>query len=147
MTKILVLQGANLNWLGLREPEKYGSTTAAELDARIHAHLGERDATAVIAYCNVEGEAIDRLYDAQRSGVAAVVLNPAGFSYAGYALRDCIQGISVPVVEIHITNHFARDIHSVTAAAAKGVVMGFGIDGYFMALDAALRLGGASTRT
>lgn len=141
MTKLLVLQGANLSSLGLREPEKYGSTTAAELDSRICAYAAECGVDVEVSYCNGEGDAIDRLYDAQRNGTDAVVMNPGGFSYAGYALRDCIQGIALPVVEIHITNHFARNIHSVTAAAAKGLVMGFGIDGYFIALDAALRLG------
>ena len=88
MIKLFILQGANLNWLGHREPEKYGSTTAAELDTRIRAYVAEHGASAEIAYCNVEGDAIDRLYDAQRNGVAAVVVNPGGFSYAGYALRD-----------------------------------------------------------
>ena len=72
--------------------------------------------------------------------VDAVVLNPGGFSYAGYALRDCMVGIKMPVVEIHLTNHYVRGIHSVTAAAAKGIILGLGIDGYLLALDAALRL-------
>lgn len=67
-------------------------------------------------------------------------MNPAGFSYAGYALRDCIQEIRIPVIEVHLTNHFARDIHSVTAAAASGLVMGLGVEGYYLALDAALRV-------
>lgn len=135
-----MLQGANLNWLGIREPAKYGKTTAAELDEMIAAHARERGYEVEIAYRNVEGEAIDTLYEADGRGVDAVVMNPAGFSYAGYALRDCIHGIRMPVIEVHLTNHFARGIHSVTAAAASGLVMGLGIEGYYLALDAALRV-------
>lgn len=140
MTRILVLQGANMNWLGIREPEKYGTTTASQLDDMIRRHAQERGYEVEIAYCNIEGEAIERLYEAHRQSVDTVVLNPGGFSYAGYALRDCMVGIKVPVVEIHLTNHYVRGIHSVTAAAAKGIILGLGIDGYLLALDAALRL-------
>ena len=142
MTKILVIQGANLNWLGIREPEKYGTTTAAELDEQIRQYARERGFEVEVFYGNVEGETINRLYDAYREGVDAVVMNPGGFSYAGHALADCVRGIAgrVPVVEIHITNHFARGVHSVTAAAARSVHMGPGLDVYFLGLDAALRI-------
>ena len=140
MTKILVLQGANLNWLGRREPEKYGTTTAEELDAEIRRHAERNKFEVEIVYCNAEGNAIDTLYDAERRGIDAVVMNPGGFSYSGYALRDCIQGIGIPLVEIHITNHYARGIHCVTSRAARGIVMGLGVQGYFVALDAACNL-------
>ncbi len=140
MTRILVLQGANVNWLGLREPEKYGTTTAEELDAMIRRHAEKRGFDVEILYCNGEGQAIDALYAAAGKGVDAVVMNPGGFSYAGYALRDCVLGIEMPVVDIHLTNHYERGIHGVTGAAAQGVIMGFGIGGYFLALNAALEL-------
>jgi 3-dehydroquinate dehydratase-2 len=143
VTRILVLQGANMNWLGRREPETYGTTTAAELDARLAAYAAERGATLDIRYTNVEGEAIGILYEAEDGGVDVAVLNPGGFSYAGHALRDCILGIRLPVVELHVSNHFARGITSVTAAAARGVILGFGIDSYLVALDAALRIAAA----
>ena len=140
MTRILVLQGANINWLGIREPEVYGKTTAAELDEKLRSHAAANKYEIEIVYSNIEGEAIERLQEAHRSSVDAIVLNPGGFSYAGYALRDCMLGIKVPVVEIHLTNHYARNIHSVTASAAKGIILGLGLDGYFSALDAALRI-------
>ena len=142
MTKILVVQGANLNWLGIREPDKYGTTTAAELDEQIRQYARERGFEVEVFYTNVEGEAINRLYDAYHEGVDAVVMNPGGFTYAGQALGDCVRGIAakVPVVEVHITNHFARGLHSVTAAAARAVLMGPGLDVYFLGLDAALRI-------
>ncbi len=140
MTRIFVLQGANLNWLGLREPEKYGTTTAVELDEMIRRHAEERGFDVEILYCNGEGQAIDALYAAAGRGVDAIVMNPGGFSYAGYALRDCVLAIEMPVIDVHLTNHYTRDIHCVTSAAAKGVIMGLGIGGYFLALDAALNL-------
>ena len=140
MTKILILQGANLNWLGRREPEKYGTTTAEELDAKLRSHAERNKIDVEIVYCNVEGNAIDILYDAELRGIGAVVMNPGGFSHSGFALRDCIQGIEVPLVEVHITNHYARGIHCITSSAAQGIVMGLGVEGYFVALDAASNL-------
>ena len=140
MTKLLVLQGANMNWLGIREPDKYGSTTAAELDEMIRRHASEHGYEVEIFYTNLEGEAIDRLYKAHEEGVHAVVMNPGGFTYAGYALGDCMRGIKVPVVEVHMTNHYARGLHSVSAAAARCVFMGLGAQVYIHGLDAALHL-------
>ncbi len=140
MTRLLVLQGANMNWLGRRQPEIYGRTTAAELDAMLRAHAAEHGYTLEILYTNQEGEAIDALYAAETGDVDAVVMNPGGLCYAGYALRDCMKGIELPVIEIHLSNHFARGIESVTAEAAKGVFMGLGTDIYFAGLEAALRL-------
>lgn len=140
MTKVLVLQGANMNWLGRRQPEIYGSTTADELDRLLRAHATEHGYTLEIAYHNHEGAAIEALYAAETSDVDVVVMNPGGLCYAGYALRDCLKGIELPVVEIHMTNHYARKIDSVTAEAAKGVILGFGIDTYLIGLEAALRV-------
>ncbi|HRY26587.1 MAG: 3-dehydroquinate dehydratase [Geminicoccaceae bacterium] len=140
MTRLLVLQGANMNWLGRRQPEIYGRTTAAELDTLLRAHAAEHGYEIEIVYKNHEGDAIDALYAAEAGDVDAVVLNPGGFSYAGYALRDCIKGIELPVIEIHLSNHYARNIHSVTAEAARGVFMGLGIGTYIAGLEAALRL-------
>jgi 3-dehydroquinate dehydratase-2 len=140
MTKILLLQGANMNWLGKREPEKYGTTTAAELDAMLQDHARLRGITLDIRYTNAMGEAVDLLYGAEEGDTDCVVMNPGGFSYSGEAIRDCILGIELPVVEVHMTNHFARGIESVTASAARCVLLGAGIDTYFLGLDAALRV-------
>jgi 3-dehydroquinate dehydratase-2 len=140
MTKILVIQGANINWLGKRQPEIYGTTSAAEIDERIRRYAADKGFEVEISHTNHEGAAIDRLYEAHRQGVDAIVMNPGGFTYAGHAIRDCILGIAVPVVEVHITNHFQRDIRSVTAPAAQAVIMGPGPQAYFLGLDAALHL-------
>lgn len=144
MTRILVLQGANMNWLGRREPEIYGTTTAEELDGMIQAHARANGYAVEIAYRNNEGDAIDALYAAETSGVDCVVMNPGGHCYSGFALRDCMRGIKVPVIELHMSNHFARGISSVTASAARAVFLGLGIRTYIVALDAALHV--AATR-
>ncbi len=147
MPRLMILQGANMNWLGRREPELYGTTTSSELDARLRDYASARNFEIEIVYTNLEGEAIDRLYAAATAGnVDVVVMNPGGFSYAGYALRDCVKSIKIPVVELHLTNHYARDIHSVSASAARGVLMGFGINTYFRAVDAALDIAAEISR-
>src|SRR5919197_1496047 len=101
--RILLVQGANMVHLGKREPEFYGTTTAKELDAMLEAHAKAKGYALEIFYTNVEGEAINRIYQAASAGVDGVVMNPAGFSYAGYALRDCIKAVALPYVEVHMT--------------------------------------------
>ena len=136
MTRILLVQGANLTYLGKREPAIYGTTTASELDARLRAHAREHRYELEIFYTNVEGEAINRIYQAADDGVGGLVMNPAGFSYAGYALKDCIKGAALPYVEVHISNVHARNIHCVLSDIAIGVITGFGLHGYILGLDA-----------
>jgi len=138
VTRILLMQGANLTYLGKREPSIYGTTTPAELDARLQAHAREKQYELEIFYTNVEGEAINRIYQAADAGVNGLVMNPAGFSYAGYALKDCIKGAALPYVEVHISNVHARDIHCVLSEIAVGVITGFGLHGYILGLDAML---------
>ncbi|MFZ4807569.1 MAG: type II 3-dehydroquinate dehydratase [Hyphomicrobiaceae bacterium] len=138
--KLLLIQGANMEWLGNRPPELYGRTTAAELDRMLLDEAARRKLTLDIRYTNLEGEAIGWIYEAARAGVDGLLINPAGFLYAGYALRDCLRGVpALPAIEIHMTNIEKRGMHSVTAEAMVGLVMGFGIDSYFVALDAMVR--------
>ena len=140
MPKILLIQGANLTYLGKREPHIYGTTTAAELDVHLHSHADEHDYQLDIFYTNIEGEAIDRIYVAAESGVDGLVMNPAGFSYAGHALRDCLKGAALPYVEVHISNIETRGIHCVLSDVAVGMITGFGLHGYVMGLEAMLYL-------
>ena len=140
MEKILLLQGANMSFLGRRQPELYGTTTAAELDAMLRAHAKAHGYDLEIFYTHVEGEAIARLYRAADEGVQGLVMNPAGFNYAGYALRDCILALPVPYVEVHMTNIEKRGIRSVLASVAVGSVFGFGVHSYVLALEAMLEL-------
>lgn len=139
MHKLLLIQGANMEWLGRRQPDLYGTTTAATLDGRLQREADRRGIALDIRYTNLEGEAITWIYEAARVPVDGILINPAGFLHAGYALRDCLRGIEVPCIEIHITNIERRGIHSVTAEAALGYVAGFGLNSYFVALDAMLR--------
>jgi 3-dehydroquinate dehydratase-2 len=129
--------------LGKRQPELYGTTTAAELDALLLKEAKTLGVDLDIRYTNVEGEAIDWIYQADESGVDGLLFNPAGFvyaGYAGYALRDCLKAVSLPRIEVHMTNLERRGMQSVTAPAADGMVMGLGIDSYVHGLRALARL-------
>jgi 3-dehydroquinate dehydratase II len=140
MEKILLLQGANMSFLGRREPEIYGTTTTAQLDAMLLDHARANRYSLEIFYTHVEGEAIGRLYQAVDEGVQGLVMNPAGFNYAGYALRDCVRALPFPYVEVHMTNVARRGIHSVLAEVAVGAVFGFGVHSYVLGLEAMLGL-------
>lgn len=134
--KILLLQGANMTYLGRRQPELYGTTTAAELDVMLLAFANEQGFELEIFYSNIEGEAINRLYRAVDEGFDGLVMNPAGFGYAGYALKDCLAALPFPYIEVHMTNIEKRGIRPITREVAKGVISGFGIQSYFLGLDA-----------
>jgi 3-dehydroquinate dehydratase-2 len=134
--KILLIQGANMQFLGRREPELYGTTTARELDALVRRKAGALGVELDIRYTNIEGEAIGWIYEAVDGGVNGLLMNPAGFTHAGYALRDCLKAVPIPYVEVHMTNIDARGFHSVTAPSAEGVVAGFGVRSYLLGLEA-----------
>src|SRR5574341_446720 len=105
---VLLIQGPNMRYLGRREPEIYGTTTAGELDALLRRKARGLGIELDIRYTNTEGEAIDWIYEAVDSGCSGLLMNPAGFTHAGYALRDCLRAIPLPYVEVHITNIEAR---------------------------------------
>lgn len=138
--QILLIQGANMEYLGKREPHLYGTTTLAELHRKVEDHAKERGYALDIFTTNVEGEAIGRIYQAERDGVDGLVMNPAGFLYAGYALRDCLRAAPLPYVEVHMTNIEKRGMTSVTAGEAVGMVAGLGVQSYIVALEAMLRI-------
>lgn len=138
MPSILLLQGPNMTYLGKRQPELYGSTSAAELDALLMRHAQSKGATLQIHYTHLEGEAIATIYRAVEQGVQGLVMNPAGFTHAGYALRDCLAAVPIPYIEVHMTNVEKRGIRSVLAGTAVGVIAGFGVQSYVLGLDAML---------
>lgn len=140
MRKILLLQGANINYLGKRQPEIYGTTTTEELNALLQRDAQTQGYHLDIYYTNLEGEAINRIYQAKEEGFDGLVMNPAGFTYAGYALRDCILGINLPYVEIHFSNIAKRNIHCVLSDISSGLITGFGIYGYILALNAMVNI-------
>ena len=134
--KVLCLQGANMEYLGIRQPEIYGTTDLQTLHAMLLDEAKGLGIDLDIRVSNNEGEAIGWIYECDRAGYAGLLMNPAGFSYAGYALRDCLRGIRMPAVEVHMSNIERRAMKSVTAEACVGVVTGFGLRSYFHGLRA-----------
>jgi len=138
---VLVLSGPNLNLLGSREPEVYGTSTLDDIIDGLRTHAEPLDVEIEAYQSNAEGELIDRLHQA-RGAVDGVVLNPGALAHYSYALRDAITATELPVVETHLSNVHAREPFrhtSVLAAVCIGVVSGFGPDSYRVALDALLR--------
>jgi 3-dehydroquinate dehydratase-2 len=138
----LILNGPNLSALGRREPEKYGHRRLADLESEWRA-WGERQRVEVLCLSSqFEGELLKVLHSAEEQGqVGAVVLNPGALTHTSRALRDCIASLTIPVIEVHLTNIAARESwrrHSVVAEVCQGSISGFGARGYLLALQAAL---------
>jgi len=139
---ILVIHGPNLNLLGEREPEIYGRTTLVEIDNRLRELGGELGVSVETFQSNSEGAIVDRIQDA-RGKVGALLINPAGYTHTSVAIRDAVQALAVPVIEVHLSNVYRREPfrhHSMIADVAHGRIMGFGADSYMLALRAAARL-------
>ena len=147
MTRILLVQGPNMSYLGRRQPEIYGTTTAAELDAMLLAHAQTNKYALDIFYTHSESDAIERLYRACDEGFDGLVMNPASFLFAGYPLRDCLRAISLPYIEVHMTNIEKRGIHSILAETAVGMIAGFGVRSYLLGMEAMLGHLGAQAKT
>ena len=141
MTRILLLNGPNLNLLGLREPEVYGRETLADIVNDLRSFAAERDVELSDFQSNSEGELVTAIHEA-RETVDGIVINPGAYTHYSIAIRDAISGVALPVVETHLSNIHAREPfrkESVLAAVCVGVVAGFGRHSYFVALDALLR--------
>ena len=138
MPKILLIQGPNMSYLGRRQPELYGKTTAAELDAMLREHARANGYGLEVFYTHSESAAIERLYQAVDEGVDGLVMNPAAFLFAGYPLRDTLRAVPFPYVEIHMTNIDKRGIRSILAETAVGIIAGFGVRSYVLGLEAML---------
>jgi 3-dehydroquinate dehydratase-2 len=142
MAKILVLHGPNLNLLGQRETQHYGTDTLEAIDRRL-VERGRRDGAGVATFqSNSEADLIDRVHAAKSDETAFIIINPAGFTHTSVALRDALAAAAIPFIEVHLSNVHAREPfrhHSYFSDLAKGVICGLGPQGYELALEAALR--------
>jgi 3-dehydroquinate dehydratase-2 len=140
---VYVLNGPNLNLLGTREPEIYGRDTLDDIAGRLDDRARELGLAIEMRQSNHEGHLIDWLHEAQSEGAKAVILNPGGYTHTSVALHDAVKAVSVPVIEVHLSNPHARESfrrRSLVAPVARGTIAGFGTLGYELALDAAARL-------
>lgn len=142
--RVLVIHGPNLNLLGQREPEIYGTQTLEQINASIEALARELQIDVTCVQHNGEGAIVDELH-AARSAYDAIVLNPGAYTHYSYAIADAISAIKIPVIETHLSNIAARESfrrNSVIAAACKGSIAGFGNESYGLALRAAVNISG-----
>ena len=140
---VFVLNGPNLNLLGTREPEIYGTTTLDDIAARLEDKAKALGVGVDIRQSNHEGHLIDWLHEARSKKAKAAIINPGGLAHSSIALHDAIRAVDLPVIEVHLSNPAAREPWrhiALTGAAAKGTIAGFGALGYELALDAAARL-------
>ena len=138
---ILLINGPNLNLLGSREPEVYGTTTLADIEQAASRQASAAAATLVCFQSSHEGVLIDRIHAARKEGVDAIIINPGGLTHTSVALRDALSGVAIPFLEIHMSNIHHRETfrhHSYLSAVARGVLCGFGAEGYRLAVDYAL---------
>jgi 3-dehydroquinate dehydratase II len=138
---ILVIQGPNLNLLGTREPEVYGTTTLEDIHKKLDELAALHSVRLGTYQSNHEGELIDRIQKAKQDGVDFIIINPGAFTHTSVALRDVLAGVAIPFIEVHLSNIHQREEfrkHSYLSDIATGVICGLGAIGYELALQAAL---------
>jgi len=141
--KILVIHGPNLNLLGSREPDVYGSDTLASIDQALAQLAAQHDIELETFQSNVEGEIVGRIQQAGIDQIQYVIINPAAFTHTSIAIRDAFLASNMPFIEVHLSNVYAREDfrkHSFLSDVATGVISGFGKNSYLLAFEAAVNL-------
>jgi 3-dehydroquinate dehydratase-2 len=141
MSDILVINGPNLNLLGTREPEHYGSETLDSINERLSVIANKENLSIESVQSNAEVELIEHVHSATKEKVRFIIINPAAFTHTSIALRDALSGVNIPFIEIHLSNVHAREAfreHSYFSDIAAGVISGLGPQGYELALQAAI---------
>jgi 3-dehydroquinate dehydratase-2 len=142
MARLLLLNGPNLNLLGSREPEIYGTDTLSSIEERLRKLAADAGHELTAFQSNAEHELIGRVHAAAQAGIAFLIFNPGAFSHTSVALRDALLGVKLPFIEVHLSNTFARESfrkHSYFSDIASGCIVGLGPLGYEFALRAAIR--------
>jgi 3-dehydroquinate dehydratase-2 len=141
MARLLVLHGPNLNLLGTREPEIYGSDTLADINGRLEARARAAGHELTCRQSNAEHELVDLIHQAKTQGVRFIIFNPGAYTHTSIALRDALLGVAIPFVEVHLSNVHSREPfrqHSYLSDVARGVITGLGARGYGYALEYAM---------
>ena len=138
MNKILLLNGPNLNLLGRREPEKYGSVTLEQIENELSQKCASYGVELICYQSNHEGDLVDKIQQAAREEVDAVIINPGAYTHTSIAIRDAFLSVNIPFIEVHLTNIFAREPfrhHSYLSDIARGCIIGLGYKGYLLAAE------------
>jgi 3-dehydroquinate dehydratase-2 len=141
--KVLLLNGPNLNLLGKREPDTYGKETLTSIEQSLQLEATALGISLEAFQSNHEGELVDRIHQAKTDNIEAIVFNPGAFTHTSVAIRDALLGVSIPFIEVHISNTHAREDfrhHSYLSDIAAGVITGLGTEGYSLALQACKKL-------
>jgi 3-dehydroquinate dehydratase II len=149
MATIYVLNGPNLNSLGTREPEKYGHSTLADVEKLCRETAGRFGLEVDFRQSNHEGVIVDAFHEARQKGAAGIVINPAGYTTTSVAILDAIYAVALPTIEVHITNIHQREEyrhHSYVSKGARGVICGFGVTGYALAITGLATMIGAKAK-
>jgi 3-dehydroquinate dehydratase-2 len=142
MKKVLVLHGPNLNLLGLREPSLYGIKTLKAINSELAQQAQRHDISLITKQSQMEGTLIEAVHEAYMEKIDYIILNPAAYTHTSIALRDALLAVQIPFIEVHLSNVYKREKfrqHSCFSDIAAGVIQGFGVYGYVLALEAVIR--------
>ncbi len=143
MSNILLINGPNLNLLGTREPDKYGTHTLADIENHLQQQASLQQQQLFCFQHNAEHAIIDRIHAARGEGIHFILINPGAFTHTSIAIRDALLGVTIPFIEIHLSNIHQREAfrhHSFFSDIAEGVILGLGVKGYDLALQAAVEI-------